>query len=225
MTETLLIRARLKRHPSIASIASLLLPNEASARAGASHRLVWSLFAADPDQKRDFLWREDKEKTFYILSPQAPCTSEIFDVDMKPFAPDLAPGDFLQFSLRANATRAVKPPGSRGRGKRADIVMAHLPNPNERAPARARIIVDAGTAWLKAQGEKHGFSLPAQPRVDGYETLKIPRPGGPNIRISTLDFDGILQVTDPALFNAALLRGFGHARAFGCGLMLIRRAG
>jgi CRISPR system Cascade subunit CasE len=225
MTETLLIRARLKRNPSIASIASLLLPNEASARAQASHRLVWSLFAGNPDHKRDFLWREDKEKTFYILGPQAPGASEIFDVETKIFAPNLRPGDLLHFSLRANATSAVKPPGSRARGKRADIVMAQLPPRGERAAARPAVITEAGTAWLAAQGEKHGFALPAPPRVDGYETVKIPRPGAQKIAISVLDFDGILQVTDPAIFNAALLRGFGHAKAFGCGLMLIRRAG
>ena len=41
---------------------------------------------------------------------------------------------------------------------------------------------------------------------------------------STLDFDGILTVNDPAAFLLALSRGFGAAKAYGCGLMLIRRA-
>jgi CRISPR system Cascade subunit CasE len=225
MTETLLIRARLKRNPSIASIASLLLPDEASARAASSHRLVWSLFAGDPAQKRAFLWREDKDKTFFILAPQTPGASDIFDVETKIFAPDLAPGDLLHFSLRANATRAVKPPGSSGRGKRTDVVMASLPGSGERAAARPTLVAEAGAAWLTVQGKKHGFRLAAPLDVDGYQTLKIQRPGARQIRISTLDFNGILQVTNPALFNAALLHGFGHAKAFGCGLMLIRRAG
>jgi CRISPR system Cascade subunit CasE len=39
-----------------------------------------------------------------------------------------------------------------------------------------------------------------------------------------LDFEGVLEVTDPVRFLAALANGFGRARAFGCGLMLIRRA-
>jgi len=34
----------------------------------------------------------------------------------------------------------------------------------------------------------------------------------------------VLTVEDPPLFLVALAAGFGRARAFGCGLMLIRRA-
>ncbi|MFC7557472.1 type I-E CRISPR-associated protein Cas6/Cse3/CasE [Pseudoroseomonas wenyumeiae] len=40
-----------------------------------------------------------------------------------------------------------------------------------------------------------------------------------------LDLTGILVVRDVALFLPALAAGFGRARAFGYGLMLIRRAG
>jgi CRISPR system Cascade subunit CasE len=38
-----------------------------------------------------------------------------------------------------------------------------------------------------------------------------------------LDISGVLEVRDPARFLARLIQGFGRARAFGCGLMLIRR--
>jgi CRISPR system Cascade subunit CasE len=34
----------------------------------------------------------------------------------------------------------------------------------------------------------------------------------------------VLTVRNPASFLATLGQGFGRARAFGCGLMLIRRA-
>ena len=40
---------------------------------------------------------------------------------------------------------------------------------------------------------------------------------------STLDFEGILTVRDPDSFLAAIARGFGAAKSYGCGLMLIRR--
>ena len=39
-----------------------------------------------------------------------------------------------------------------------------------------------------------------------------------------LDFDGVLTVGDPAPPLAAIVRGFGAARACGCGPMPIRRA-
>jgi len=40
---------------------------------------------------------------------------------------------------------------------------------------------------------------------------------------STVDFQGILTVTDPELFRKALYEGLGKSKAFGCGLMLVRR--
>ncbi len=220
-----LLRVRLKRSAAIASIATLLLPEETSRRADASHRLLWSLFAGDPDAPRPFLWREDKGGVFYVLSSRPPGDSEIFDVEVKDFAPVLAVGDRLQFSLRANATRAYKQPGAT-RGKRADVVMAALSplSKSERSAQREAVIQEAGVAWLAGQGEKHGFLLPAPPRVDGYNKWKIPREKAAKIEISTLDFEGILEVAEVDKFTAALASGFGHAKAFGCGLMLIRRA-
>lgn len=220
-----LLRVRLKRNASIASIATLLLPDEASRRAEASHRLLWSLFSGDPAASRPFLWREDKGGVFYVLSSRLPEDSEIFDVDVKEFTPSLAVGDRLQFSLRANATRAYKLPGA-VRGKRADVVMAALSpmSKPERSAQREAVIQEAGAAWLAGQGEKHGFLLTTPPRVDGYNKWKIPRAKAAKIEISTLDFDGVLEVVEVDKFTAALSNGFGHAKAFGCGLMLIRRA-
>jgi CRISPR system Cascade subunit CasE len=46
----------------------------------------------------------------------------------------------------------------------------------------------------------------------------------PPIEFSALDLSGVLEVQDGEPFLAALLSGFGKAKAFGCGLMLIRRA-
>jgi CRISPR system Cascade subunit CasE len=43
------------------------------------------------------------------------------------------------------------------------------------------------------------------------------------IRIGVLDLEGVLVVSDPARFCHCLAQGFGRAKAFGCGLMLIRR--
>jgi CRISPR system Cascade subunit CasE len=60
--------------------------------------------------------------------------------------------------------------------------------------------------------------------VDGYERVRLPRPAGPDAVFGRLDLDGVLAVGDPALFLSSLASGFGRARAFGCGLMLIRRA-
>jgi CRISPR system Cascade subunit CasE len=61
--------------------------------------------------------------------------------------------------------------------------------------------------------------------VDGYEMMRLPRARGEKaVQFSSVEFDGKLAVTDAAKFSAMLAQGLGKAKAFGCGLMLIRRA-
>lgn len=230
-----LSRARVRRHVPAAALRELLLPGDDGRRAGAGHRLVWTLFADAPDRERDFLWREADAGTFYLLSSRAPVDRhDLFELDPpKPFAPKLSVGDRLAFSLRANATVA-KGGGPGVRGKPCDVVMAAIRDmpSGARAAARAEAIGVAGQRWLAAQGERCGFTIPvwdsgdvsgAGLRVTGYRTLRVDH-AGPTARIGVLDFDGELEVRDPAAFTAAIARGFGRAKAFGCGLMLVRRA-
>ncbi len=225
-----LARARLRRDASVAALAPLLLPEDANERALASHRLAWSLMPPDAGAVRDFLWREEGPGRFMLLAARAPAPSALFDVDARPFEPVLAAGDRLHFVLRANPTIARWVPGRRG--VRNDVVMHALhalpgKRQGDRAKARPELIVQEGTAWLCRLGERHGFTPdPARLAVDGYNLLRIPRAdGAPPIRLATLDFQGVLTVTDPAAFLSGLAAGFGRGRAFGCGLMLIRRAG
>ena len=89
-----LSQARLRRDAPLAALAPLLMPAAADARAGVSHRLIWSLFAGEPDAKRAFLWREEASGRFLVLSEQLPADHAhgLFDLDSKPFAPNLAAG-------------------------------------------------------------------------------------------------------------------------------------
>ncbi len=43
-----------------------------------------------------------------------------------------------------------------------------------------------------------------------------------SIRFSSIDFSGVLKVTDPMKFEQTLFNGVGRSKRFGCGLMLIR---
>jgi CRISPR system Cascade subunit CasE len=219
-----LSRARLKRSPSIAAIGKLLLPEDRAARVNAAHHLIWSLFAGDPAQKRHFLWREDQAGQFFILSAAPPATSEIFDTDTKEYAPALGAGDRLAFTLRAYATKSWKPVAGT-RGVRTDVVMAALHGviKEDRAAQRAAITTQAGVTWLVREGAAHGFTLAGTPLVVGDQAIAQPR-AGTRGNIRSLDFSGVLEVTDPEKFMAKLAAGFGRARSFGCGLMLIRRA-
>jgi CRISPR system Cascade subunit CasE len=109
--------------------------------------------------------------------------------------------------------------------KRHDVVMDMLKSvpPGQRAEARPDAVLTAGRAWLARQGAAHGFQPEGEVSVDGYDRVVIPRETGAPAKFSVLDISGVLAVEDPARFLAAQAAGFGRARAFGCGLMLIRR--
>ncbi len=233
-------RVRLLEAPSVHALVSLV---KGGSSPGGGHRLVWSLFAGDPDRPRDFLYRESEPGRFYILSRRPPEDHHaLFQIDTKAFEADLAPGDRIGFSLRANPVvqRRRKSGGDNGavrdkpRPSAKDDVVMHalhaLANAN-RAEMRSAVAWQAGHAWLLARAERCGFAIEADAdtahqtlRIDGYRQHRLPRGrGAPPIRFSTLDFDGELTVVDPAHFIATVAGGIGGARAFGCGLFLIRR--
>lgn len=190
----------------------------------AHHRLVWSAFAGDPAATRDFLWRDMGGGVFLVLSPRPPQASALFEEpQVQPFAPDLAAGDRLAFVLRANATRTVTE--ADGKKRHRDVVMAALHGlpKGARATARLDLAQEAGRGWLEGQGARAGFGLRAA-GVTAYDVVEPPGQGTRRPRFGVLELEGVIDVTDPAAFLARLAQGFGRAKAFGCGLMLIRRA-
>lgn len=150
-------------------------------------------------------------------------SNDLFEMDVKPFAPVLQAGDRLEFTLRANATRDRK-----GKG-RVDVVMDALHDTPKGARAEVRMATAQreGAAWLARQAETAGFTV-IRAEVGDYSVAALPdyrgkRKGQPQFGI--LDLSGVLEVTNPAAFLAKLASGLGRARAFGCGLMMIRRTG
>lgn len=225
-----LSRLRLSRAPSAKALDKLINPEDPGQRKDAHHRLLWAAFADSDDRRRDFLWREERAGEFLTLSSRVPVAGELFDApEVKAFAPALLPGDRLFFALHANATRDRKGVG------RVDVVMdaLHRLPQAERARQRMAVAQVEGAAWLARQGERSGFRLlktaeKSSADVSDYSVMALPghrgaRKGQPQFGI--LDMTGTLEVTDPSAFLARLAAGFGRARAFGCGLMLIRRAG
>ena len=242
-----LTRARLRRNAPASALRAVLTPDGRDERAASTHRLVWTLFSDSPDRERDFLWREAEPGAFYCLSSRVPDDHHgLFDVEPpKLFQLALSPGDRLRFLLRVNATvsRGGQPPedGNPGvRGKPHDIVMDALQGVarDDRADSRRRLLVPVAHAWMSRQGAQHGFSLeplsehdtdggwqPESFTVLGYRVLAIDRGRGKKpLNAGVLDIQGELQVQDPQAFERAVHRGFGRAKAFGCGLMLLRRA-
>ena len=217
-----------------------------------AHQALWGLFGRTPEQRRDFLFRAEEGRSlcFLVLSaePPAPGWDGLWRVQTKTFAPQLHAGQRLGFRLRASPVVRRAPPGAEKprRGTRHDVVMdrvKQLEGAGTSVTDMVALAREAGLAWLDAQGKRCGFALTttsvqrigedglleedaAEPsvRVDGYRQHRIARRGESPIRFSTLDFEGVLEVRDPVTFLERVRAGFGPQKAFGCGLMLLRRA-
>lgn len=205
------------------------------------HQLLWQLF---PDRSketpRDFLFRRDDNKgfpVFYLLSHTEPSPlAGVLAVESKPFNPQLQVGDQLAFSLRANPVKKAKCCDESAKYARHDVVMhlkKNLTETEREQYSQAELEQQAGECWLNQQAKGKGFKV-LSVIAEGYQQHQFKKRG---IKISTLDFQGILEVTDPTLFFTEVfygkvkkddeqpkIRGLGSGKAFGCGLMLIKRA-
>ena len=203
----------------------------------AEHQWLWRFLPAPAGTPRSFLFRRrdvDGLPRLYVVSDREPVTpSPHWTVQTKPYSPELRSGQWLAFELRANPVVAVR--DAAGRQARHDVVMqekkrllqarglarwADWTTPDR--PALADLVQACGAAWLQARCARLGVRLDAETlRAEGYEQHRGKRG---ELRISTIDFSGRLCVQEPAALRAALFDGVGHAKAFGCGLLLVRPA-
>ena len=230
-----LSRLELARSPSNDALRNLIDPQNLERAMDAHHRLVWSAFAGDPEAKRDFLWRAEATGRFIVLSERRPAKAPLFEEpDVKPFAPLLSSGDKLAFVLRVNATKTrpekyLEEKNGRKIDRRVDLVMHSLfkiEKGKDRRERRMHIANSVANEWLAVQGTKYGFTL-LHCAVADYSVVALPSRDGTWMKqrqFGVMDLSGTLEVTDPTAFLNKLHKGFGRAKAFGCGLMLIRRA-
>jgi len=199
------------------------------------HQIIWRLFESTDKTERDFLFRKESQRSlpvFFTVSRTPPVrNSGILQLDTKPYEPKVRLGNRFAFSLRANPVVTRWVGDNEKHHARHDVVMdakqkleaANVPK-NE-WPTTPEIAQSAGFAWLASKAERAGFGVEQSlVRVEGYRQhqWRKSKNGNP-IRLSTVDFTGILTVTDPNLFLSALFGGIGPAKGFGCGLLLIRR--
>lgn len=82
-------------------------------------------------------------------------------------------------------------------------------------------IETAAVDWIKKRGVTHGYVLNSV-EATGYRWNALPEKNR-KAGFSSMDYEGVLTVEDPELFSKMLVSGLGPSKAFGCGLMLIRR--
>jgi CRISPR system Cascade subunit CasE len=224
---------------------SLILPEEGRERDAAhyamsgpyaDHQWLWRFFADQNGGSRDFLFRRSESNgvpRFYVVSKRLPQSQNTaWRVQTSDYTPLLEAGMRLRFDLRANpvVTRSQD-----GKSRRHDVVMEekrrlleerrlarwgdwHSPD----KPPLYDMVRERCGEWLQSRAARLGFEIDGTAlNIDGYQQ-HIERKG--RLRFSTVDFSGELTVTDSDAFGEALRDGIGHAKAFGCGLLLVRRA-
>ncbi|MFJ5885990.1 type I-E CRISPR-associated protein Cas6/Cse3/CasE [Kitasatospora cineracea] len=82
-------------------------------------------------------------------------------------------------------------------------------------PIGAPAVAPDGVVRIGADTDPERLALRILPRVSGRRAQQ-------GLKLARAELRGTLTVTDPAVFVAALTRGVGHGRAYGCGLVLVR---
>lgn len=191
------------------------------------HQWLWKFFGGDVNAERDFIFRRhdlDRLPRVYVVSARPPVAfGADWEVQTRAYAPQPAVGQRLSFVLCANPVISKK--GVDGKARRHDVVM-HAKKavpPADRLPA-AELVEQTCLAWLQSRAAKAGFELVGA-TVDAYRQQHArKRSSSDAIQFSSVEFSGELVVSDSNAFQRTLLYGIGHAKAFGCGLMLVKIA-
>lgn len=215
------VRLRTGERGGTGALAAFLAGSVASI--GQVHHLVWSLFG-DKDGERDFLYRmtgRGPSEPILVYSPEPVSDPHgIWKAESRPFvlADRLVAGDRLAWAIRVNAT--VKT-GSR----RHDLVThaRHGGDDSHRDDIAQRVV----PPWLEPKLADAGLQAPAGiMAVEAHISRRFQhdlRARGNPITLGTTDVRGTGVVTDAVALRKALAAGIGSGRAYGCGMLLIRR--
>ena len=165
---------------------------------------------------------------FLLVSKVEPVEREGVTIQTKPYTPEITEGERFAFYLTANPVVSRKTEGKK-KSVKHDVWMDAKKRATDSGVDKISIVKaceDASKKWLVNQGEKGGFFVTENDFVvDGYmqnriykKHQKVP------IQFSSIKYEGALTVTNPDKFLPVLYTGLGRAKAFGCGLLLIRRA-
>lgn len=189
-----------------------------------AHAMVMSAFPPGNHSADDgrILWRLDQGRdslALYVVSPTKPSFEHIQEQagwsasptwDIREYQPVLdavTVGKRFGFRLAANPVRTVTDPET-GKKRRC----AHV------TPAQQ-------TQWLTDRADQLGVKFiendaGLQVAVTKRENLRFKRGNG-RVTIARTQFDGALEVVEPAKFVPALTRGVGKAKGYGCGMLTV----
>ena len=192
------------------------------------HQLVWQAFPGRDGAPRDFLTRLDDKPAgtqLLIVSPLEPLRPAWLAVtdswETKPIPPAYFQPRAYRFQLHANPTvkRVMRNEAGEKKknGRREPVGL--------RKDAEGKLALDEPSLrdWLARKGEAAGFQLHATAPLEIWsdaQRFRKTKAGLHGVH-HAVDFTGILEITDPAVFRAAFARGIGSAKAFCFGMMAI----
>jgi len=129
---------------------------------------------------------------------------------IKNFTPHFDVGQRFYFRLQANPTcRKAIYKDKYGHGKRIGLYKE-----------------EEQRQWLEKKGQHCGF-VPLDTNLKAAGVIQGVQKGEEmerhSLNILCIQYEGILQVTDPVIFEQALCSGIGPAKGFGCGLLSLAR--
>lgn len=168
------------------------------------------VYAAVPETARP-LWR--RYSGYAIVLADNPS----IEFEAKEYDPSPANGTSVRFSLLVEI--AVER-GEPGKTQRVDPVLAAWLASGKKE-SWTSLGFEIGRQWLLNRQATHGFRLMSTETAQ-YEVMEFMREGK-KIRIGTVDFTGIMEISESEKFKKAMLNGIGHSKAWGLGLLLCNR--
>jgi len=187
------------------------------------HRLLWPLFPGEPretrltneEDRQGFLFQIERNQTGYpvrvlIQSKKRPVpVANIVLIGSKEFNPSPVNGQRLAFLLTANPIRTI-----------TDEQLALKPDKKSEKCRVPLLKEEEQLGWLsrKLDGAADIESSTVFPNPPLYF-----RKGNRGGKLLSVTFEGVLKVRDGVALLKHLKNGIGPAKAFGCGLMLVKR--
>lgn len=176
------------------------------------HRFVTGFFGTDR-QSSQVLYRTNMVRNrlaiyIYAQNPaeHIPENCDVQQRDVTSWLDSMAVGKIWNFDLIACPSKKVAAEGQRNSQRRI------LREPGQRQ------------AWLERKAEQNGFAiLDAQEQEQIHVSGRHTANQGGTMYHDAYHYQGVLQITDAEAFRKALQQGIGPGKAYGFGMMMVKR--
>jgi len=158
-----------------------------------------------------------------MLSKEQPLdTDGKWNIESAPYNPNFIMGSVWDFLLRLNPRVKNDKRETHGAVQSYLYSLRNTTKNKSDWPTPSEIRNIAASDWLSKNSR--GFSMIKESvAVDLQDWWKfLDEKTGHNIEGEILDIRGRLTITDPEIFKASLIKGFGSLGAFGCGFMMVK---